>query len=168
MKHLKTSGLAVAVSALAFSLVGPVSPAQAQGPAPVRSQVRTGYFSIVNKDTGKCLEWNGYNKKITQEKCRSTPYQWWNYDAAKLCNYVSIGGDYCLGEDGRDKPVYGRHNRDAPQLFYSSLRNNAVTTIGALHCGYFKVVSGKVMCGARILINHGHSYSPKMKWVIKY
>ncbi|MER5549012.1 hypothetical protein ABT072_42980 [Streptomyces sp. NPDC002589] len=165
MKHTK-SGLLVAIPALAFSLLGTAAPAQAQPQAPARPQSSYGFFSIVNKDTGKCLEWNGYNKKITQETCNNTKWQWWENAASKLCNYVSIGADYCLGEDGREKPVYGRSNHDAPQLFYSSLNKNAVTTIGAMNCGYFKVDNGNVMCGARIL--NGNTYSPKMMWVIKY
>ncbi|MFJ2814235.1 hypothetical protein [Streptomyces sp. NPDC087294] len=53
-------------------------------------------------------------------------------------------------------------------MLFSSLQNNAKTTIGAAKCGYFKVVKGQVLCGSRILINHGKSYSPKMMWVIKY
>ncbi|MEU3857763.1 hypothetical protein AB0F03_10370 [Streptomyces sp. NPDC028722] len=159
MKHMQKSGLIAAILALAFSFLGAASPAQA---APQHT------FYIVNKDTGKCLEWNGYNKKITQEKCKRTQWQWWNNKSAKLCNYVSPGGDFCLGDAGREKPVYGRHYSDAPQLFFSSLNPNAQTTIGALQCGYFKVVSGKVSCGKRILIDHGHKYSPKMMWIIKY
>ncbi|MEW2269698.1 hypothetical protein GTY41_41565 [Streptomyces sp. SID685] len=158
MKHLRISGILAAVLALAFAIVGPASSAQAAG---------TGFFYIVNKDTGKCLEWNGYNKPITQETCKKTQYQWWNQSAAKLCNYVSIGGDYCLGDAGREKPVYGRSSAKAKQLFYSSLRPKAQTTIGAVDCGYFKVVKGKVLCGARILVK-GKTYSPKMMWIIKY
>lgn len=156
---MKMSGLIVAVLALAFSFLTPASPAQAYA---------HGFFQIVNKSTGKCLEWNGVNKKITQEKCKAKPDQWWENMTAKLCNYGSSRSDWCLGDDGKEKPVYGRHLADAPQLFFSSLQNHAQTTLGTLHCGYFKVVSGKVMCGKRILINHGHSYSPAMMWVIKY
>ncbi len=108
------------------------------------------------------------NKKITQEKCKAKPDQWWENMGSKLCNYGSARSDWCLGDAGRDKPVYGRHLMDAHPLFFSSLQNHATTTLGALQCGTFKVVSGKVSCGKRVLINHGRTYSPKMMWVIKY
>ncbi|MGW2687075.1 RICIN domain-containing protein [Streptomyces sp. NPDC001414] len=158
MRYIKKLGVAIAL-ALGFSLLVPAAPSQA-------SQFT--FFHIVNKDTGKCLVWNGYDKKITQAKCKDTSSQWWSNKASKLCNYGSITGDWCLGDAGREKPVYGRSYRAAHPLFYSSLRPNAKTTIGALQCGYFKVVSGKVTCGKRILINHGRTYSPKMMWVIRY
>ncbi|MET8857048.1 MULTISPECIES: hypothetical protein [unclassified Streptomyces] len=158
MKHMKKSLLALAALVLGFSLLSPAAPAQASGT----------YFHIVNKDTKKCLQWNGYNHKITQATCRNTSSQWWSNVAAKLCNYGDVIGDWCLGQSGREKAVYGRSAHDAPQLFYSSLRPNAQTTLGALQCGYFKVVSGKVLCGKRISGAHGRGWSPKMTWVIKY
>lgn len=93
LKRIKKSGLLVVLLTLAFSFLTPTSPAQAAG-----------FFQIVNKDTGKCLEWNGIDKTITQEKCKEKPDQWWNNMSSKLCNYGSPRSDWCLGATGKEKP----------------------------------------------------------------
>lgn len=159
MKNLKQLLLTIAALALGFTFLTPAAPAQAYHHV---------YFHIINKDTGKCLQWNGYHKNIIEATCKNKDTQWWAAEQAKVCSYANELGGWCLGYSGREKPMYGRGYSEAPQLIYSSLRNNAQTTIGAAQCGYFKAVSGKLLCGSRISGPHGRGWSPKMTWVIKY
>ncbi|MFD4861358.1 hypothetical protein [Streptomyces atratus] len=114
-------------------------------------------FRIKNMTTGKCLQWNGYNKPVTQVACKSTMKQYWG-KAGTMVQSMGTGlvGEGCLTapkkHEGR---VYGRvcSNQQRKYVGWSILSTapNAKGAIYSASGGYLKVpASGKVVVGKRV------------------
>ncbi|MFE2376949.1 RICIN domain-containing protein [Streptomyces sp. NPDC059398] len=150
MKTISKIGITTGVATLALTAFGPASPAQAWGSV-----------HLVNKATGKCLQFNGLDKKVTLAACKNTNKQRWANMGSKLATIVNPYGGDCLAHSGKNKPAYGRGCSKAQVMMFSSLKINSSTSIGSAGCGYFKEVSGKVMCGVR------PSNRSQSTWVVK-
>ncbi|WP_405913323.1 RICIN domain-containing protein [Streptomyces sp. NBC_00963] len=150
MKIISKIGVTTGVVTLALTAFGPVSPAQAWGSA-----------HLMNKATGKCLQFNGLDKKVTLATCKNTNKQRWANSGSKLASMENPYGGDCLAHSGKNKPAYGRGCSKAQVMMFSSLKVGDTTSIASAGCGYFKEVSGKVMCGAR------PSNKSQNAWVVK-
>ncbi|MEV6791078.1 hypothetical protein AB0M87_03570 [Streptomyces sp. NPDC051320] len=150
MKTISRIAIASGALTLAFTVFGPAAPASAWGS-----------HHLVNKATGKCLQFNGVDKKVTLATCKKTDKQYWSNVGAKLANIGNQYGGWCLAHSGKNKPAYGRGCSKAQVVSLNSLRNGDTTYIGSAKCGMFKEVSGKVICGTRT------SNKSQMQWVVK-
>ncbi|MGW1065799.1 hypothetical protein ACWD4F_14955 [Streptomyces aureus] len=158
MKSIKKFGMAAGAVALGFSLLGPTAPAQAASGGTT--------FHLINQATGKCLQMNWKDEKLTQATCKNTKKQWWGHVGGQL--YTEYNRDaWCMGHTGREKPVYTRLCQSAQNWVWTSLHNNAKTSVASPQCGYLKVVDGAVKCGKRTGVG-SEPGRKKMTWIIKY
>ncbi|SCF75332.1 hypothetical protein [Streptomyces sp. Ncost-T10-10d] len=114
-------------------------------------------FRVKNMTTGKCLQWNGYDKPVSQVTCKKTMKQYWG-KAGTMVQSMGTGliGEGCLTapkkHEGR---AYGRVCSDQQRKYIGwailSTAPNAKGVIGSASGGYLKVVkSGQVVVGKRV------------------
>ncbi|MEV7399181.1 hypothetical protein AB0N93_02060 [Streptomyces sp. NPDC091267] len=114
-------------------------------------------FRIKNVTTGKCLQWNGYNKRATQVKCKVTMKQYWG-NAGYMIQSMGTGlvGEGCLTAPNKHEgQVYGRvcSNQKRKYIGWTILSTapNAKGVIFSASGGYLKVpTSNKVVVGKRV------------------
>ncbi|MBP2049198.1 hypothetical protein J2Z21_002129 [Streptomyces griseochromogenes] len=131
-----------------FGVVGTASPAQASS---------TLWFRLRNVTTGQCLMYNGDGKAVTQAKCQVVKKQLWARAGQNIVTANDrIPGLTCLtSANGHEKPVtvIDCSKSDITHNGWT-IRTTTLhqkTIVGGPSCGYLKVVSGKVICGKRML-----------------
>ena len=114
-------------------------------------------FRIKNVTTGKCLQWNGYNKPVTQATCKATMKQYWG-KAGTMVQSMGTGlvGQGCLTapakhEDRAYGKVCGNQKRKYVGWAILSTAPNAKGAVSSAATGYLKVTaSNKVVVGKRV------------------
>ncbi|MFI1365414.1 ricin-type beta-trefoil lectin domain protein [Streptomyces griseochromogenes] len=130
-----------------FGVVGAASPAQADS---------TLEFRLRNVVTGKCLNYNGDNKAVTQVNCKVAKSQYWGRSGGDLITFADPLPSYtCLASpNGHEKQVTTKACYESdPRHTYWQLRTTALhqkTTVWNGVCGSLKVIAGKVTCGKRM------------------
>ncbi|MET9448789.1 ricin-type beta-trefoil lectin domain protein [Streptomyces cinerochromogenes] len=117
-------------------------------------------FRIKNVKTGKCLQWNGYHKAITQAKCsNSTMKQQWALGGTTLVTLsVPLPGQDCVTAPAKhEKKVAGGNcTLDDPRRTtwrIASHDRHAKTPFVNPVCGLLKTTSsasGAVICGKKV------------------